>query len=411
MSSDLIDLYDPDVYVAGPPHEQFERLRREDPVHRQEMPDGTWYWAVLRHADVVEVSRNPSTYSAGRGGVTLEDLEPASLEMMQDMLLAMDPPRHGRYRAGLSDHFRARVIAGLEPRIRAVCRGILDDVGDGSVEAVHEVCALVPSRVIGELVGIPEADRPKIHSWAERCVGGQDPELAADPGAADDSMTASIEMAMFAIELAARRREEPAEDLVTLLLGTEVDGEPMSDVAFGSFFVQLVVAGNDTSRTLLSSMILALLDHPEQLAEVRADRSLVPGAVEEVLRWANPLHYFRRTAACDTELAGVAISEGDKLAMVYTSANRDEAVFADPHRFDIHRDPNPHLSFGIGEHFCLGVHLARLEARVFLDEMLDAWEHLELAGSPQRQRSNLNNSLKSLPLAVRRTVATTGASR
>jgi len=174
--------------------------------------------------------------------------------------------------------------------------------------------------------------------------------------------------------------------------------------------VQLVVAGNDTSRTLLSSMLLALLRHPEQLAEVRADRSLVPGAVEEVLRWANPLHYFRRTAMTDTELAGVPIAEGDKLAMVYTSANRDEAVFSDPHRFDIHRDPNPHLSFGIGEHFCLGVHLARLEARVFLDELLDAWERFELAGEPQRQRSNLNNSLKSLPLEVHRT-AVTGVNR
>jgi cytochrome P450 len=409
VSDSVLDIYDPDRYVDGPPHDAFERLRREDPVHRQEMPDGTWYWAVLRHADVVEVSRNPATYSAGRGGVTLEDLEPESLEMMQDMLLAMDPPRHARYRAGLSDHFRARVVAGLEPRIRAVCREILHGVPEGEVEAVHDLCAHVPSQVIGELVGIPPADRPRIHAWAERCVGGQDPALAADPGAADDSMTASIEMAMFAIDLAARRRDAPAEDLVTLLLGTEVDGEPMSDVAFGSFFVQLVVAGNDTSRTLLSSMLHVLLQHPAQLEEVRRDRSLVPGVVEEVLRWANPLHYFRRTAATDTELAGVPIAEGDKLAMVYTSANRDESVFEDPHRFDPHRDPNPHLSFGIGEHFCLGVHLARLEARVFLDELLDAWSSFELAGEPRRQRSNLNNSLKSLPLEVRRT-AMTGAS-
>lgn len=410
------DIYDPDSYVVAPPHEEFERLRRDDPVHRQEMPDGTAYWAVLRHADVVEVSRNPSTYSAAMGGVTLEDLDEGSLAMVRDMLLAMDPPRHGQHRAALSPHFRRRVVAGLEPRIRTVCRQILDEAGTGELEAVHDVCARVPSQVIGELVGIPPEDRPSIHVWAERCVGGQDPGVAApdsdhavnDGGAGeggaggDDAMVASIEMAMFAIELAGRRREDPGEDLVTLLLGTEVDGELMSDVAFGSFFVQLVVAGNDTSRTLLSSALLALLEHPEQLAELRADRGLLPGAVEEVLRWANPLHYFRRTATTDTELGGTRIAAGDKLAMVYTSANRDREVFEDPHRFDLHRDPNPHLSFGIGEHFCLGVHLARLEARVFLEEALDAWTSFELAGPPVRQRSNLNNSLRSLPLSVHR---------
>lgn len=387
----MIDLYDPDRYVDGPPHEDFERLRSEDPVHRQQMPDGTSYWAVLRHADVVEVSRQPNLFSAARGGVVLEDLEPDSLEMMQDMLLAMDPPRHAQHRESLSAHFRARVVAGLEPRVRAVCGRILDEAGTGRIEAVHDVCALVPSQVIGELVGIPAEDRSQIHRWAELIVSGE-----------GDSLQGSIEMAMFAMGLAAQRREDPREDLVTLLLGAEFDGEPMTDLAFGSFFVQLVVAGNDTSRTLLSSAILALLQHPEQLAELRADRSLLPGAVEEVLRWANPLHYFRRTATADTELAGVPIAEGDKLAMVYTSANRDEAVFDDPHRFDIHRDPNPHLSFGIGEHFCLGVHLARLEARVFLDELLDRWSSIELVGTPHRQRSNLNNSLVDLPIEVRR---------
>jgi cytochrome P450 len=183
----------------------------------------------------------------------------------------------------------------------------------------------------------------------------------------------------------------------------ELDGEAMTDIQFGSFFVQLVTAGNDTTRTMLSSGLLALLQHPDQLASLRADRSLIPGAVEEILRWANPLHYFRRTASADTEVAGQAIAAGEKLAMVYTSANRDDAVFADPHGFDIRRDPNPHLSFGIAEHFCLGVHLARLEGRVFLDELLDTFPTIELTGPPRRQRSNLNNALKSLPISLART--------
>ena len=395
---DDTDLYDPGSYEAAPPHAAFEALRRSDPVHWQDMPDGTGYWAVLRHADVIEVARSPLVFSAARGGVMLEDLEPESLAMMQDMLLAMDPPRHAHHRTALADHFRARVIGRLEDNIRAICRDILATTGHGRIEAVHEVCAKVPSQVIGELVGIDPEDRMRIHEWGERIAGGQDPDVVAD--AAEDSLTASIDMAMFAIALAGQRIDEPRDDLVTLLLQTDFDGEPMSDVAFGSFFVQLVVAGNDTSRTLLSSAILALLEHPEQLAELRADPSLLPGAVEEVLRWSNPLHYFRRTATEDVVLGGTPIAAGDKVAMIYTSANRDDAVFADPHTFDIHRSPNPHLSFGIGEHFCLGVHLARLEARVFLEEMLAAWGSIELAGTPLRQRSNLNNTLKSLPLDV-----------
>ena len=170
----------------------------------------------------------------------------------------------------------------------------------------------------------------------------------------------------------------------------------MSDMDFGAFFVQLVTAANDTTKTMLSSGTLALLSQPSQLAEVRSDPSLLPGAVEEILRWANPLHYFRRTATQDTEVGGAAIKAGQKLAMMYTSANRDESVFPDPHRFDIHRTPNPHLSFGIGNHFCLGAHLARLEGRVFFEELL-AHSTVELAGDPVRLRSNLNNALKRLP--------------
>ena len=399
-----IDLYDPDGYVAGPPHAAFEHLRRTDPVHWQDMPDGTGYWAVLRHEDVVHVARHPNLFSASLGGVVLEDLEPDSLAMMRDMVLAMDPPRHQDYRHNLSPHFRARVMAGLEPSIRSVCRSIMDDAAEqGDVDFVHDVCAPLPTQIIGELIGIPPEDRPQLHHWAERINGGQDDEVASGgPDEADDAFEGSVQMAMYAIDLAQQRRADPRDDLLTLMLATEVDGEPMTDIGIGSFFVQLIVAGNDTSRTMLSSGLLALLEHPEALAELRADPSLIPGAVEEILRWANPLHYFRRTASEDTELAGTPIAAGQKVAMIYTSANRDEDVFADPHRFDIRRDPNPHLSFGIAEHFCLGVHLARLEGRVFFEELLATFDRIELAGEPRRQRSNLNNALKALPVHLAR---------
>jgi cytochrome P450 len=403
VDTEAIDIYEPDRYVAGPPHDVFEQLRRTQPVYWQDMPDGTGYWAILKHADVVHVAREPTLFSASEGGVVLEDLDPERLAMMRHMLLAMDPPGHVEYRRPLADSFKARVISSLEPRIRAMCGEIMDEAAARrDVEFVHDVCGGLPSRVIGELMGLPRDDWSRIHRWAERNTSGQDPEVLRDT--AEPEEDPSVSMALYAIEFARERRAEPAprEDLTSLILAADFDGAPMSDADFGSFFVQLVTAGNDTTKTMLSSGLLALLEHPDQLAEVRADPRLVPGAVEEILRWANPLHYFRRTATARTEVRGVPIAAGEKLAMVYTSANRDEDVFADPHGFDIHRDPNPHLSFGIAEHFCLGVHLARLEGRVFFEELLATFETIELTGEPRRTRSNLNNALRLLPVRLER---------
>jgi cytochrome P450 len=232
-------------------------------------------------------------------------------------------------------------------------------------------------------------------------TSGQDTDYTS--AAASDVPQASIDMAMYAIEFAMRRRSEPPrEDLTTLLLETDFNGNYMTDIDFGSFFVQLVTAGNDTTKTMLASGLLTLLEHPDQLAALRADPSLAPGAVEEILRYQNPLHYFRRTATADSELRGVPIKAGDKVAMIYTSANRDEDVFDDPQSFDIRRSPNPHLSFGIAEHFCLGVHLARLEGKVFFEELFATFPTIELTGDPVRVRSNLNNALKALPIGLKR---------
>jgi cytochrome P450 len=398
MTTTAPDIYSPDVYAAGPPHEAFEHLRRTDPVHWQEIPGQGGYWAVLKHADVVHVARNPGLFSASEGGVVLEDLAAEQLAMMRNMLLAMDPPRHQAYRAPLAPSFKRRAVARLEPAVRAICRDVVREAAEmGEVEFVHDVTAKVPTRVIGELMGLPRDDWDHIHRLAERNTSGQDPEVAGER----EGSNPSVEMALYAMTFAARRRaEEPREDLTTLILDADFGGARMSDADFASFFVQLVTAGNDTTKTMLSSGLLALLTHPDQLAALRRDPDLIPGAVEEILRWANPLHYFRRTATADTEIRGVPIRAGDKVAMYYTSANRDEEVFADPHRFDIRRDPNPHLSFGIAEHFCLGVHLARLEARVFFEELLGTFGVIELVGEPVRVRSNLNNALKRLPVRL-----------
>jgi cytochrome P450 len=392
-----VDLGNPDTFVDGVPHEALAVLRRTDPVHWQPMDGEPGFWAVLRHADVAQVARHPEIFSASEGGVVLENLSPENLAMMRNMLLAMDPPVHTVHRAPLSLHFRARVIGAIEDRVREICRAIMAEASERrEVEFVHEVASRLPTRVIGELFGLPPQDWDHIHQLAERNTSDQDPDIA-DAGAEP----ASIEMAIYAIELAAtRRRGDRTDDLTSAILDADFGGQPMSDIDFGSFFVQLVTAGNDTTKGMLGSGLLTLLRHPDQLAELRGDPSLIPGAVEEIIRYANPLHYFRRTALIDTELSGAHIAAGDKVAMYYTSANRDEEVFSHPRDFDIHRSPNPHLSFGIGGHFCLGVHLARLEGKVFFEELLDSFSTIELIGEPLRVRSNLNNTYKRLPVRL-----------
>jgi len=269
-----VDLADPDTFVHGPPHEALAELRRSDPVHFCEM-DGGGFWAVLKHADVVKVAKSPGLFSASEGGVVIETLDPEQVAAMRGMLLAMDPPRHLDYRRPMLAHFGRTVIGRMEDQIRGVCVDIMEKVDTSSeVEFVHHVTADLPSRVIGTLMGLPEEDWGRIHEMAESNTSGQDADYANNDGGA------TMDMAMYAIALAQQRRtEEPREDLTSVILGTEFGGHLMDDFEFGSFFVQLVTAGNDTTKTMLSSGILALLTHPDQLNEVRNDPSLIPGAV------------------------------------------------------------------------------------------------------------------------------------
>ncbi|MEV6768063.1 cytochrome P450 [Nocardia sp. NPDC051030] len=396
--STVMDIYDPQLYVDGPIHETLAGLRRAQPVYWQDMPDEPGYWAILKHADVAHVARNPTLFSAEIGGVVLENQPPERLEMTKNMLLMMDPPRHTGYRKPLAEHFKARVVGDMENRVRELTRALLENV-DGELEFVHDVAGVLPSQVVGGLFGIPPQDWPDIRRWAEQSTSQQDPELLGD-----FDVTAELtNMAIYAIQFAMQRRTEaPHADLTSLILAGNFGGKAMSDIEFGSFFTQLVTAGNDTTKTMLSSGLQLLLEHPDQLKALREDPSLIPGAVEEILRYGNPLHYFRRTATADTEIRGVPIKSGDKVAMWYTSANRDEDVFADSQQFDIRRNPNPHLSFGLAQHFCLGVHLARLEGRVFFEELLARFPDIEQTGAPRRIRSNLNNGLKSLPIRLSR---------
>jgi len=384
------DLSDPDLYVAGPPHELFAELRRTSPVFWNDGAER--FWAVLTHAGIEEVAKDASTFSSAEGGVVLEDLDPPRLEQMRGMLLAMDPPQHREVRRPLVARLTPKQIGVLDADIRDICRDVFA-TANGEVEFVDDVAAKLPTRVIGQVMGLPRDDWDRIHALAERITRGQDPAYADGPESAG---SASQEMGLYAYTFAVERSAmtQQPDDLTTVMLATH------DAAAFASLFVQLVTAGQDTTATLISGGLLELLRNPDQFEKLRADHSLIPTAVEEMLRYANPLHCFRRTAIKDTELLGTTIRAGDKVAMYYTSANRDENVFADPQVFDITRSPNKHLSFGIAEHFCIGAHLARLEARIFFEELLTTYESIDLAGDPVRVRSNLNNALRSLPVRL-----------
>jgi cytochrome P450 len=390
-----LDLSDPDTYADGPPHDYFSELRATDPVHWQPTAGGRGYWAVLKHRDVETVARQPLLFSSAERGVVLEDLEGERLEQMRGMLLAMDPPKHRQVRKPLTPRLTPRALAGLAEGIREICRDIFDvaeQVGD--IEFVNDVAAPLPTRVVGALMGLPPQDWERIHRLAERITHGQDPDYAEMAGSAAE---ASTEMGTYAYQFAVDRADHSPDgdgDITDALLAV------MDPIAFAMMFIQLVTAGQDTTQTMLSSGLLALLDNPDQLAALRADRGRIPAAVEEIVRWANPLHYFRRTAMQDTVLGTTKIAAGDAVAMYYTSCNRDEEVFADSQAFDIARSPNKHLGFGQAEHFCVGVHLARLEGQIFYEELLRRFSKIERAGEPKRLRSNLNNSYKTVPVTL-----------
>jgi len=312
------------------------------------------------------------------------------------MLINLDPPEHTHYRRLVSLGFSGRMIRRLEEHVRSITADIIDQVADsGECDFVSSISVELPLRVIVELVGVPMADRHRVLQWSNQMLAYDDPEYQLDP---DTPKIAAAELFMYANELAADRLQHPREDLVSELMHGEVEGHRLSLAEFNSFFMLLLVAGNETTRNLVSGGLLALIEHPEERARLQADPSLLPTAVEEMLRWVTPVNLFRRTATRDVEVRGQQIREGDKVVLFYASANRDEEVFPDAERFDVGRQPNDHLAFGIGPHFCLGANLARLEIRVMFEELLRRLPDITLAGPVERLRSNFINGIKRMPV-------------
>ncbi|HZV52388.1 MAG TPA: cytochrome P450 [Candidatus Dormibacteraeota bacterium] len=428
-------VFDPDTYVRGVPHAAFARLRAREAVSWvEELPVDSWpagpgFWAVWRYAEVRAVLRDPATFSSHLGATQIRDpASPEDLAYVRRSMLNMDPPHHTRLRGLVARSFTPRAVAALEDRIERRARAIVEGVAERGECDFARVAAELPLATLADVLGVPECDRSLLFDWASRVIGYQDEEYAAidvtDRAAATPMARAALavrplpgpdgrmpdprtrggipDLYAYAHELAAHKRRHPGNDVMSILL-QQVDeaGGRISVAEFENMFWLFAVAGNETLRNAIPGGMIALLEHPEERSRLERDRSLLPGAVEEMLRWWTPVIHFRRTATRDCELAGHRIRAGQKVVVYFTSANRDRRVFAEPDRFDVGRSPNDHLAFGHGPHFCLGAHLARCQMRALFAAVLDAFQDPEPAGEVVRLRSNFQNGVKHLPVRWR----------
>lgn len=393
-----IDVYNPENYTAGIPHHQFAWLRSNTPVYWHEHPAGHGYWVLSKHADVLSVSRDFKTFSAEQGFVMVDDLPPDILEMTRNQLLGMDPPKHGPLRRAVITRFTTRMLAELEPRVRLIAREVMAQITvPQEVNFVESLAGDLPTAVICSMLEIPRDMWATIRRWSDLQTSSSDPDLG---GTAKAVNQASIEMGTYGFQLACERKDRGGDDLISLLINQEVEGHQVSEMEFAALFVQLTVAGNETTRGLISSGMHELLRRPELYRQLQENPERLPLAVEEMLRWTCPLHYFRRTATRDIQIRGQAIKEGDRVVMLYSSANFDEDVFADPMNFDVTRNPNPHMAFGHGIHLCLGANLARMEARIFFEEFFRHFARIESCAEPVFIRSNLIHGFKEMPVLL-----------
>lgn len=391
-----VDLTDPRWHTDGPPHALFARMRAEAPVRWNPLPDGTGFWSVTRHADVSAISRDTDTFSSYKAGIFLHPDQVMPLDVNRNLLLYMDPPQHTKYRLILQKAFTPHTVAQLEDQVRARVNRVIDEViEDGRCDFANDIAVPIPIGVLTELMGMPDADIPKVMDWTEAI---EESQRSPEPASATEVF---VEMAAYLHGQIERQAAEGIEDsLVMRLRAAEVDGGKLTDPEILVFFGLLIFAGNDTTRNTTATGMLTLLEHPEALRALHDDPSLIPAAVEEILRHTSVVKYFVRNATTDTEIAGQAIAAGDRVMMWYSSASRDETLFDDPDRFDIHRAKPEHKAFGGGgRHFCLGAGLARLELRVIFEEITRRMTDLELSGRVERLPSAWANGLTAMPVS------------
>ncbi|NNL66585.1 MAG: cytochrome P450 [Myxococcales bacterium] len=402
-----VEILDPRRYAdEGYPHADWARLRRESPVHWCERAEGEPFWALTRHEDIVHVSQRPGQYLNAPRLVMSFDPKATPEDFGLRMLLNMDPPEHRAYRNLISQRFTPRALGKIRSRVDGIADEILDRVmehgAQGETDFVATVSALLPIWVIAEMLGVPRSDWELLFDWTNKTIGAADPEYR-DEGASPKETIEAARLSLFHYfdDMTKDRRKHPQDDLVSLLANAEVDGKELPPFELLSYYLLLVIAGNETTRNATSGGLLALIENRDEWAKVRNDPALLKPLVEEVLRWTSPVIHFCRTAAEDVELAGKRIRAGDRLVLFYPSANRDEAVFDEHDRFRADRRRNRHLAFGIGEHFCLGAHVARLELEVILRHLVARLEDVEIAGPVERLRSSVVGGIKHLPIRYR----------
>ena len=388
-------LTDPQLYQAGDPFALYAELRSSAPVAWHE-PDerAGGFWAVTTHPEVAAIGTDPEVFCSSRG-ILVEEI--GTTYDSPPTMMHTDPPQHTRYRRLVQPGFKPSMVRLMEAGVTAKARALVAPLPvDGVVDIVGALSIPYPLQVICELLGVDGEQWPRFYEWSEAVIPGESERSA------EERAGLQAEMWEYLIGVAEQRRAAPVDDLVSALATAESEGDQLSEAELAMFLIQLLVAGNETTRNLLSGGLVALAEHPEQWAALRADRSLLPGAVEELLRWTTPVISFMRTATRATVVRGQAIAEGDPLLLVYASANRDESVFGpDADQFRIDRHPNPHLSFGFGPHFCLGAALARIEARVVLGELLDRFSSVEVAGEVTRTASPVIAGVRQAPLVFR----------
>jgi cholest-4-en-3-one 26-monooxygenase len=398
-----VDLSDPKTFLAGVPHEYFRVLREEDPVHWQEecvLPvflPGPGYWALTRYQDIAFVSKHPEIFSSAKGTSSLNELRPRERAMAGEQLIQMDPPGHTELRNLMNVQFKPRTVHDTEAHMRKIVCETLDRLESRSeCDFVDAVSAPIALRVLTNFLGVPDKYTARFYRWTNTTM------RFGEPGLFNLLRTrfALLQIFLQSTLLERERRKKPLPDAFSSLVNGEFKGEPLTRLMIQVNFFLLIIAGNETTRNALSGGIEALCEHPEQLDRLRRDPTLLPQAIEEVLRWVSPVMQFRRTALRDTTIGDQEVRKGEKVVMYYGAANRDPRVFENPELFDITRTPNPHLAFGIGTHFCMGSHIARLEMRVTLEEFLRRFPKVSLAGPPDRQESNFISGITRLPLRL-----------
>lgn len=392
-----IDLVSPETFArSGHPWEQYAWLRANAPVFWHPETDGPGFWAITKHDDVRTISRTPKTFSSFEKGVMLPDPDDMGLMAQRMMMLSMDPPQHDRFKLLVSRGFTPKNAPLLRPRIEELAREIVESaLAKGSCDFVSEIAGRLPSGLIAELMGMPREDGERLYDLTE--IMHTNDAAVAPPHV---KAAAIGEMLGYAQSVAERKRSEPGDDLATLLVNAEVDGDRLTDGEFQWFFLLLVNAGGDTTRNLLAAGLQLLFDHPEQRERLVADPDALLGtAIEEMLRYASPVSHFKRTVMHDTEIRGQKMRAGERVVLFYGSANRDEDVFDHPDDFDIARDPNPHVAFGAGgPHLCLGMHVARVELAVMFRELLTRMPHIEPNGPIERMHSSFIAGIHSMPV-------------